>query len=64
MLGVSRTWVYAAAKDGRMPCIRLGGPSGPVRFVEQDLLAWLNRARAGWTPGESTDQTARRAGVA
>jgi excisionase family DNA binding protein len=64
MLGVSRTWLYAAAKDGRVPCIRLGGPEGPVRFVERDLLAWLERARAGWVPGESTVDTARRAAAA
>jgi excisionase family DNA binding protein len=64
MLGVSRTWLYAAAKDGRVPCVRLGGPDGPVRFVEGDLHAWLERARAGWVPGESSVDTARRAAAA
>jgi excisionase family DNA binding protein len=64
MLGVSRTWLYAAAKDGRVPCVRLGGPDGPVRFVERDLLAWLDRARAGWLPGESRVDTARQAAAA
>jgi excisionase family DNA binding protein len=64
MLGVSRTWLYAAAKDGRIPCVRLGGPDGPVRFVERDLVAWLHRARVGWIPGESTVDTARRAAAA
>ena len=61
MLGVSRTWLYDAAKDGRVPCVRLGGPLGPVRFVESDLVAWLERARAGWRPGESGAETLRRA---
>src|SRR3712207_8751414 len=32
LLGVSRSWLYDAAKAGRIPCIRLGGPDGPVRF--------------------------------
>ena len=64
MLGVSRTWLYAAAKDGRVPCVRLGGPDGPVRFVERDLVALLERARGGWVPGESSSDTARRAAAA
>src|SRR5438045_9726022 len=33
MLQVSRTWLYDAAKDGRIPSVRLGGPDGPGRFV-------------------------------
>ena len=61
MLGVSRAWLYDAAKDGRVPSIRLGGPDGPVRFVERDLVEWLERARAGWLPGDSTADTLRRA---
>jgi excisionase family DNA binding protein len=44
-LGVSRSWLYAAAKTGRVPCVRLGGEDGPLRFVEADLAAWLRRAR-------------------
>ena len=61
MLGVSRSWLYGAAKDGRIPCVRLGGSDGPLRFVERDLLRWLERARAGWRPGESSATTVRRA---
>jgi excisionase family DNA binding protein len=61
MLGVSRSWLYAAAKDGRIPCVRLGASDGPLRFVERDLLEWLERARASWRPGESSVQTLRRA---
>ena len=37
LLGVSRAWVYAAAQDGRLPCVRLGGPDGPLRFRPTDL---------------------------
>lgn len=53
MLRVSRSWVYAAAEDGRLPAIRLGGPDGPLRFVRGDVEAWLEDARASWTPGRS-----------
>lgn len=37
LLGVSRSWLYAAAAGGRIPAIRLGGPEGPLRFVPEDL---------------------------
>ncbi|MBA3369905.1 MAG: helix-turn-helix domain-containing protein [Thermoleophilaceae bacterium] len=49
-LGVSRSWLYAAAADGRIPSIRLGGPDGPLRFVPEDLERWIEEARAAWTP--------------
>jgi excisionase family DNA binding protein len=51
MLQVSRTWLYGAAKDGRIPSVRLGRPEGPVRFVEEDIERWLERARQAWRPG-------------
>lgn len=51
LLAVSRTWVYAAAADGRIPSVRLGGPNGPLRFLRRDLEAWLEEQRAVWTPG-------------
>jgi excisionase family DNA binding protein len=51
LLSVSRTWVYAAASEGRIPSIRLGGPEGPLRFVPADIEQWLQEARAVWTPG-------------
>jgi excisionase family DNA binding protein len=60
MLGVSRSWLYEAAKDGRIPCVRLGGEDGPLRFVEADLAAWLEQARSGWLPAESGPRTVRR----
>jgi excisionase family DNA binding protein len=28
-LNVSRAWLYAAAKDGRIPSVRIGGRDGP-----------------------------------
>jgi excisionase family DNA binding protein len=59
-LGVSRAWLYAAAGDGRIPSIRLGGPEGPLRFVQADLDAWIERARAGWQVGDSATATLRR----
>jgi excisionase family DNA binding protein len=51
LLAVSRTWVYDAASDGRIPSIRLGGPDGPLRFLRADLEVWLEEQRATWTPG-------------
>jgi excisionase family DNA binding protein len=53
-LGVSRTWLYDAAKRGLIPSIRLGGPDGPLRFVREDLELWIERARAQWSPGRGT----------
>jgi excisionase family DNA binding protein len=50
-LNVSRAWVYEAAKDGRIPSVRIGGRDGPLRFVPDDIDRWLQEARAGWTPG-------------
>ncbi len=47
LLSVSRTWVYAAAADGRIPSIRLGGEDGPLRFVKADLEAWLEETAPG-----------------
>ncbi|MFI4990903.1 MAG: helix-turn-helix domain-containing protein [Solirubrobacterales bacterium] len=56
-LSVSRTWLYDAARDGRIPSVRIGGRDGPLRFVPEDLAQWLAEARAQWTPGQ------RRGGV-
>lgn len=53
-LAVSRSWLYAAAADGRIPAVRLGGPDGPLRFVAADLEEWLSEARSGWQPSSST----------
>ena len=45
-LGVSRSWLYEAARQGRVLCLRLGGDDGPLRFSEQDLIAWLEQGRS------------------
>lgn len=50
-LGVSRTWLYDAAKAGRIPAIRIGGPEGPLRFVPEDIQRWIDDARAACLPG-------------
>jgi excisionase family DNA binding protein len=47
-LGVSRTWLYEAAKNGRIPSIRIGGEEGPLRFVPADIAQWIDEARAQW----------------
>jgi excisionase family DNA binding protein len=48
-LGVSRTWIYDAARDGRIPSVRIGGPEGPLR---------LSRANKNphWWPDNSPRQ--------
>ena len=44
--GVSRSWLYEAAREGRVPCVRLGGADGPLRFSEDELTAWLEHGRS------------------
>lgn len=56
-LAVSRTWVYEAAKAGRIPSVRIGGPTGPLRFAPQDIADWLHEARAAWLPGRRAPST-------
>lgn len=60
-LSVSRPWLYRAARTGKIPSVRLGGTEGPLRFVQSDIDAWLERARAAWTPGQSSAATLTRA---
>jgi excisionase family DNA binding protein len=60
LLRVSRSWLYEAARDGRIPSIRVGGQDGPVRFVKGDLLAHIDTARAAWRPGDSGAAALRR----
>jgi excisionase family DNA binding protein len=57
-LRVSRTWLYDAAKHGRIPSIRIGGEEGPLRFHPDDIERWVNDARAAWSPGRSAQPTA------
>jgi excisionase family DNA binding protein len=64
LLKVSSSWVYAAAKDGRIPSLRVGGPDGPLRFVRADLIAHIEEARAlrrpGGRPGAALREVGRR----
>jgi excisionase family DNA binding protein len=59
-LGVSRAWLYDAAKTGRIPSVRIGGADGPVRFIERDLDTWLQQARNAWQPGDTSAAVLRR----
>ena len=60
-LGVSRSWVYDAAAGGRIPCVRLGGADGPLRFLPEDIERWLEQARRSWLPGDTPRRITRRA---
>jgi excisionase family DNA binding protein len=60
-LGVSRTWIYDAARDGRIPSVRIGGPDGPLRFIPEDIEAWIDAARAAWRPRQPRGATLRGA---
>jgi predicted DNA-binding transcriptional regulator AlpA len=62
-LGVSRAWLYEAAKTGRIPSIRIGGHEGPLRFVPEDIQRWIDDARAEWVPGRSARPTRPAADV-
>lgn len=58
-LRVSRSWLYDAAKAGlipyiRLPSVGLNGREGPLRFVPEDVEAWIAEARASWTPVTGT----------
>jgi excisionase family DNA binding protein len=48
LLNVSRSWLYEAANDGRIPSIRLG-PGGPLRFDRQQIEQWLQSDQDGVT---------------
>jgi excisionase family DNA binding protein len=47
MLGVSERWVAAAAREGRMPHVKLGRY---VRFDEADVRAWLEGCKVSGRP--------------
>ena len=40
--------------------MRIGGPDGPLRFVPEDLEAWLDEVRAAWRAGDTSAATLRR----
>jgi excisionase family DNA binding protein len=43
-LGVRKQWVWAQARAGRIPCVRLGWYK---RFREETLEAWIRSLEAG-----------------
>jgi len=45
-LSVSRASVYRMVRDGRLPCLQLGGRGAPLRVDEAKLEEWLTRAEA------------------
>jgi hypothetical protein len=47
ILKVSKTWLYDAAKEGRIACVRLGGPDGPLRFERVVIEALIRDSRVG-----------------
>lgn len=64
LLRVSRGYVYSAAADGRLPCIRLPGKDGkpgPLRFERKAIDEAVERARLLWQPGDSSADALRRA---
>jgi excisionase family DNA binding protein len=48
-LGVSRETVYRLVRDGRLPCVRVGGQ---IRVPKRALAARLAETRGGWPIGE------------
>jgi excisionase family DNA binding protein len=47
LLAVPRSWVYAEARAGRMPHVRVGRY---VRFRHELLTAWIGELERGPTP--------------
>jgi excisionase family DNA binding protein len=47
LLNVRVSWVRESSRSGAMPCVRLGRY---VRFVESDVVAWLEHCKQ---PGRS-----------
>jgi excisionase family DNA binding protein len=41
-MSVSRVTVYGLVKSGTLPFVRIGGPTGPLRFRAQDVLDYIN----------------------
>ena len=57
--GVSRSWVYRAAEEGRIPHLRLGGARGPLRFSPSAISRFEEQARR---PAISADVSGGRRG--
>jgi excisionase family DNA binding protein len=50
LLQVNKSWVYEAARDGRIPHVRLGRY---VRFEPEEIEAWLKTQRSEPLPNRS-----------
>lgn len=47
-LQMSESWLYRAAADGTVPCVRLGkGKRAPLRFRKAELDAWVAAQSSG-----------------
>ena len=57
--GVSRSWVYRAAEDGRIPHLRLGGTGGPLRFSPSEISHFEEQARRPSTAATLNDEPRR-----
>src|SRR3954452_2400683 len=42
LLAVRRSWIYDAARNGQLPCVRVGRH---VRFLRSDLGRWVSSQR-------------------
>ena len=62
LLGVSRSWLYEAAKCGRIPCVRLGDPEGPLRFRLDELENWIAGGRVATQSVDESRESLGRAG--
>jgi len=57
--GVSRSWVYRAAEEGRIPHLRLGGGRGPLRFSPSAINHFEEQARRPAGPRSLNDDPRR-----
>jgi excisionase family DNA binding protein len=57
--GVSRSWVYRAAEEGRIPHLRLGGTGGPLRFSPAAISHFEEQARRPGAVGKLSDEPRR-----
>ena len=51
LLGVKTSWVYAEARSGRLPHVRIGRYR---RFRPEAIAAWVEEAEAGGTTMRAT----------
>lgn len=43
LLRVSRSWLYTEVREGRLPYVRLADGNGPLRFIQGELLEYVER---------------------